>query len=753
MSKWLRSVGNFLEQLDDKAAVVVHQRQNEPDDEDDVALYTRDVLAAHGVLSNNELSTSNETKTENDPVVVAVEPSHETIEMSEENGAQLEDSPVELRNDDAALVSTNEARQEIAPPPSSTSSSVPHDDFQDSMVVAEQHNLGQKDMAVATIPPSPLATFNTPTPETPMFHTPAQISSSPDSKVNFQNSVSNDATSAENAVCNEDRATINVDIQVTRLRHEKALLDQTVQSLQNKLTSLQNDHQLALGAMGKEARLWKRQWTETNSQLEAAQLEMEAQRKELDNAATQLATNRTQQKAQQSALAAQHAAQLASVQAMHQEALAAAQAEAVAQRQALHDELSALQRQRQQEGGDWHEELSLAQQREAAAHAEWQLLHDENQTLVARIATLTNQQDALGSRLESLTAAADGAAAREREAEVRLDQALDWHAKHTLQRQAREAELERTVAELSAALASASSTTAAASESHEAAAAAALSAQQAAGDQTAQDIDGLVELETLKSQLEQERQQCATMRRELQEVVAERTVEERTFAQRQLLHDRKVSELTQQVTELRAAMRDKENGRLNDNSTLNSTNNAATTARLSSLTEQVVRLRDRHSASQSEIATLRVRLQDALNRATIAEAAAESNQYSSASGAARNDLYDDDEDNDSAERGIVMRRRNGTRRAKPAVPTMRAALSLDSLPVGDVDSRQRIGKSLDTLDTFLLQSGKVLRYNPMARLLFGTLHVLTPWLIGLLYSARNDVFAHNAQNPLQWCIC
>jgi hypothetical protein len=306
---------------------------------------------------------------------------------------------------------------------------------------------------------------------------------------------------------------------------------------------------------------------------------------------------------------------------------------------------------------------------------------------------------------------------------------LDWHAKHTAQRQAREAELERTVAELSAALATASASSMISSEPQEAA----LSAQQAAGDQTAQGIDGMVELETLKSQLDQERQQCTTLRRELQEVVQERTVEERTFAQRQLHHDRKVSELTQQVTELRAAMRDKENGHSSDNSTMSTTttNDAATAARLSSLTEQVVRLRDRHSASQSEIATLRVRLQDALNRATIAEAAAESNQYSSPSGAAtRNEYYDDDEDNDSAERGIAMRRRGGgSRRAKPA-PTMRAALSLDSLPVGDVGSRQRIGKSLDTLDTFLLESGKVLRYNPMARLLFGTSHrvyAMAPW--------------------------
>jgi hypothetical protein len=580
MSKWLRSVGNFLEQLDDQAAVVVHQRHREKDDdddEDDVALYTRDVLAAHGVVvvvASNDLPRS-ESSMENEHVA---EPSHEMRETTSMENEALETSRDESRND-AAPMSTSEAGKEITTPSSGSSSSTPEDDFHQDSVVANQSISG-------TIPQSPLVAVTTSsnttvTPETPMFHTPAQIPASQDSKSNFQNSVLNVeiTAAAENAAAatasNVDStsavaATITKDdnAQVTRLRHEKALLDQTIQSLQNKLTALQNENQLALAAMSKEARLWKRQWTQANGQLEAAQLEMEAQRKELDDAATQLASNRTQQKAQQSALAAQHAAQLAQVQALHQQALAAAQAEAAAQRQALQDELSALQRQRQQEGGDWHEELSLAQQREAAAQHELQLLSDENETLVAQIATLTTQQDSLGSRLESLTAAADGAAAREREAEVRLDQALDWHAKHTAQRQAREAELERTVAELSAALAAASASSASAhipTASHEAAV---LTAQQAAGDPTAQGIDGMVELETLKSQLDQEQQQCATLRRELQEVVAERMVEERKFAQRQSLHDRKVSELTQQVTELHAAMRDKENGPLNDNSTL-----------------------------------------------------------------------------------------------------------------------------------------------------------------------------------------
>jgi hypothetical protein len=48
---------------------------------------------------------------------------------------------------------------------------------------------------------------------------------------------------------------------------------------------------------------------------------------------------------------------------------------------------------------------------------------DEKSVFLSQISTLQGQQAALGSRLESLTEAADNAMAREREAEDRLDSA------------------------------------------------------------------------------------------------------------------------------------------------------------------------------------------------------------------------------------------------------------------------------------------------------------------------------------------
>jgi hypothetical protein len=60
---------------------------------------------------------------------------------------------------------------------------------------------------------------------------------------------------------------------------------------------------------------------------------------------------------------------------------------------------------------------------------------DEKSILLSQISTLQGQQAALGSRLESLTHAADNAMAREREAEDRLDSVLSQHARQISQRQ------------------------------------------------------------------------------------------------------------------------------------------------------------------------------------------------------------------------------------------------------------------------------------------------------------------------------
>jgi hypothetical protein len=96
-------------------------------------------------------------------------------------------------------------------------------------------------------------------------------------------------------------------------------------------------------------------------------------------------------------------------------------------------------------------------------------------------------------------------------------------------------------------------------------------------------------------------------------------------------------------------------------------------------------------------------LQTALDRATVAEAAA----YNNNNGAADNDL----------EQGRIVRNRR--RKAEP--PTLRRALlSLQGGSASAYATENSLGQGLDAIDDFLTKSGKILRYNPLARLFFGT---------------------------------
>jgi hypothetical protein len=77
-----------------------------------------------------------------------------------------------------------------------------------------------------------------------------------------------------------------------------------------------------------------------------------------------------------------------------------------------------------------------------------------------------------------------------------------------------------------------------------------------------------------------------------------------------------------------------------------------------------------------------------------------------------------------------MRRRGG-RHSRDTYGSMRAVFNLDGW---QGDTSERLGKALDGLDSFLVSSGKLLRYNAVARLLFvAYLLVLHLWTFLLIF--------------------
>jgi hypothetical protein len=185
----------------------------------------------------------------------------------------------------------------------------------------------------------------------------------------------------------------------------------------------------------KEARTLRRHIVSLNDQLETAESELQAQRKELERAAERMEKDRSQYKEEKEASQKRNGKEITVLKAQHDKSLKEQQARFEEQLERYRKKLSDEEKRRTQEGGDWDKEISNAIDREQDMQQRLNLLEDEKAVFLSQISTLQGQQTALGSRLESLSEAADNALQRERDAENRLDLALNQHARQIGNRQ------------------------------------------------------------------------------------------------------------------------------------------------------------------------------------------------------------------------------------------------------------------------------------------------------------------------------
>jgi hypothetical protein len=185
----------------------------------------------------------------------------------------------------------------------------------------------------------------------------------------------------------------------------------------------------------KEARTLRRHIVSLNDQLETAESELQAQRKELERAAERMEKDRSRHKEEKEVSQKQNGKEITVLTAQHEKSLKEQQARFEEQLERYRKKLSDEEKRRKQEGGDWDKEISNAIDREHDMQQTLNLLEDEKAVFLSQISTLQGQQTALGSRLESLSEAADNALQRERDAENRLDLALNQHARQIGNRQ------------------------------------------------------------------------------------------------------------------------------------------------------------------------------------------------------------------------------------------------------------------------------------------------------------------------------
>ena len=427
----------------------------------------------------------------------------------------------------------------------------------------------------------------------------------------------------------------------------------------------------------KEVRSLRRNILVLNQRLEHAESEMDAQRQELERAAERLEKDRLRFKQERQTAEERFQTELTAMQAQHEASLLEFQRRADEKVETIKSQLRQVEERRTQEGGDWSKEMSDAVLRENELAEQVALLQDEKTTMMSQISTLQSQQDALGNRLESLTQTADMAMEREREAEDRLDQALSLHARQISLRQSRESELERTIADLGAALAAARSD-------------ASRTQPQASGE--APRLRELEEdLDASKALVADYKERLDTLKREVQHLAASRDEESTMHRKRLDERDRRIAELSEEIKRKQAKEEDRRKPDMMPR-------NGDVQNQLTAMSDELVSLRETIAQRNTDVTALRSRLKAATHRAEQAEA--------------RSVLSSSIEVDMGAAPDRLVRR--GLKK-KTKFKTMSSALELSGV---STDSTGKMSKALDEIDSVLASGGKFLRHNPVARLLF-----------------------------------
>lgn len=692
MSRWLQNVGSFLEKLDDQAEQIADGNIHLQSEEGEVFGQGKDavesILVARGLSLSNEDEKEGEDDNLDDDVEYSVQKFSDTeqdVGNHEPESDLVEEGRILSDENSSASLRTSSVSEEVVEGVAAVLTDVGSGlGSTHSTVEVERNNGGDgverndsgdeggavvsengAKVSIGDIPVTPaketpvatMATSGHTQPETP-FGTPAQTATKPTN--------SSAPTGPPKPPIPPKPAT------------QKA-----------------QDSAEAKEAL-KQVRILRRHVLSLNQELEKAESEMQAQRDELERAADRMEKDRVRRKEEQEKEKVRHAEELRALKSQHDQILKDVKARSDQQVNDVRRQLKELENRRMQEGGDYNNELAEAVQREQDMMQRYSMLEDEKSTMLSQIATLQAQQESLGSRLESLSQSADSATQREREAEDRLDDALSTHARQIGQRQAREADLERTIAELGAALVSARTMATNGSSRHGKEA-------DKSSQVTERVIDLEHEIEVLNGYLAHEQQCSNALRQELQDATRERAEEAAASSRRHVHNDRQIAELSQTVLSLKTELRDISSVKRKDSIIRDDvTSEHEELNQIKTLSEEVLRQRENLTRSNNEVSTLKSRLQAALERATLAEALQDQLGNSS--------MLDLEEAT-----GKTRKRRGAKSGVLLQGGSIRGALRLNPALR---ESTERLGKVLDGLDVFLVESGKFLRFNPLARLLF-----------------------------------
>lgn len=506
------------------------------------------------------------------------------------------------------------------------------------------------------------------------------------------------------------------------------------------------------------------------SQLEVAQTELLAQNKELEDAALRITEERQMADDERQELLDEHEDALRNLRSSYETRLFEEKQVLEKVIEDLRLSLATEAKMRAKEGGDMTQDLGDAIFRERQALLKVDQLEKEKIALEQNNAKLKSTEGTLRDEIKRLGGALQTAIERERLAEERLDVANDAHQRAIAHRQAREAELEITVAELGAALAERNypnnTANSYVSDGNMA------EAQKQESYRKKYDL-AMEELESCKALHKMANLKCEALQKELLLLSRERTDEAAKLREQERQYDEKVEQLTSKMSRLEASLREyKAKAMMVHDSSFDATgavtsppesgggpvpvnsnnNNESSNIRhlkrdldqarrhISSLSDQLLRQKGQTESAKAEVLALRGRLHSATLRAETAE----QQQLAGASNTV--DRILDLEGGNAYDIRQRQRRRIKTR---GGAVTMRSALGLKQ----SYSSDHPLAQTVDALDVWMLETGVILKNEPMARLaLLVYFLIVHLWCFGLVFfhaveSEHADLGSLTARRP------
>ncbi|GAX23263.1 hypothetical protein FisN_21Hh052 [Fistulifera solaris] len=706
MSRWLKSVNNLLDKLDDQVDIAdaaaftqrmaarvggAVQRTHSDDDEDDDEEEMSESYDDESISSFLDEDEGHEEEVQEEPEA--------SDNLDTEESLIQRDETVRLRNNPSDPTATPAASNysygedvfftpmdqirrehisEIISPPREVVSSLPSS----QSVSSHQSDLPSQSNPSTVIRTHPSQTILEGQASRQRLHKPA-VKSPPNS--GMPSSVTN---------ANKSKA-------IKKLKEENQRLQQLQVALEKSNAELQDE-------------------------LEHARAELTAQHVELQLAAERMEKDRIRNKEDREELLEEQEEELQQQKEEYDQQLAEQKEYYENELRELRKRLQQEEHKRLEEGGDWTKELEDALQRERDALNELVSVKSEKQQLESKVATLDSQRESLQTKVASLKESLRNTTERERIAEEKLDKEMNQHKRQLRQQREREEQLERTVAELSAALTSAQQQVTSSTPS---------SVEHGIMAYKERYLNAMEEMETLKSQLSHVTQQNGVLQMELQSMSHERTADAEVMRNRQRKYDEQVHELQRQVAYLEATLRSTSNEQNNEemNGLLNSPVSQQQVERLAKELEQaqrqlafstgqIVELKGLSDAAKAEVLALKGRLQSAMDRAEMAENALAS-QTSSTSRAC-----DMGEASYSNTRTVRRRVRGG--RGRFSHLSTRSMFSVLGMHV----IGEQISMTVDAIDNWMLETGNILRHEPLARLGFAIYFALVHlWCLGLVF--------------------